>query len=398
MTSDWRETSLGDVLTLQRGFDITKKELSPGQVPVVSSSGTAYFHNEARVQPPGVVIGRKGSLGTVHMLRVPFWPHDTTLWIKDFKGNDPYFCSLLLRSLKLDNLDAGASNPTLNRNHAHRLSVRVPSIRNQRRIGAFVSAFDDLIEINERRTSDLKQLIRSIYRAWFVGLKFPGHKEARQVNSVLGMIPAGWSVRDAGKVFDVIGGGTPSKKRPEYWIDGTIPWYTPSDLTKSSLRFAPEPAARITELGVAKSAARVFPAGSVLMTSRATLGVLAIAPTEATCNQGFIVIPPGSGLPPEYIYEWLSGQAEALARIASGATFKEITKTAFKRHPVLVPDEQVLEEFGASVSSLSEMTLALEVGNRNLAAIRDLLFPGLITGQLDISDIDLGILTPTESQ
>jgi type I restriction enzyme, S subunit len=212
------------------------------------------------------------------------------------------------------------------------------------------------------------------------------------------MIPASWGVREAGKVFDVIGGGTPSKKCPEYWIDGTIPWYTPSDLTKSSQRFAPEPAARITKLGVAKSAARIFPATSVLMTSRATLGVLAIAPTEATCNQGFIVIPPGSGMPQEYIYEWLSGQAKALAQIATGATFKEITKTAFKRHPVLVPDEQVLDEFRASVSGLSEMTLALEVANRNLAAIRDLLLPRLITGQFDVSDIDLGTLMRTETE
>lgn len=212
------------------------------------------------------------------------------------------------------------------------------------------------------------------------------------------MIPAGWNVREAGEVFDVIGGGTPSKRRTEYWTDGTVPWYTPSDLTKSKQRFAPEPAVRITELGVAKSAARVFPAGSVLMTSRATLGVLAIARTEAACNQGFIVVPPGSGLPPEYIYEWLSGQAEDLAQIATGATFKEITKTAFKRHPVLVPAKQVLEEFKASVAGLSEMTLTLEVASRNLAVIRDLLLPRLVTGQLDISDVDLGVLTPTESQ
>lgn len=393
--SDWVEKELGEVLTLQRGFDLPKRARNPGPYPVVSSSGVTGSHDEFKVNPPGVVIGRYGSLGSVHWVTESFWPLNTALWVKDFKGNDPRFVSFLLETVSMDG-SAAAAVPGVNRNHLHKLLVRLPTPAIQRRVAHVLSAIEDLIEINDRRIFELKRLIRSVYRAWFVSLRFRGHEGTGLVNSELGMIPAGWSVREAGDVFDVIGGGTPSKRRPEYWIDGTVPWYTPSDLTKSSQRFAPEPAARITELGVAKSAARVFPAGSVLMTSRATLGVLAIAPTEATCNQGFIVIPPGSGLPPEYIYEWLSGQAEALSQIATGATFKEITKAGFKRHPVLVPDERVLEEFRATVSGFSEMTLELEVANGKLAAIRDLLLPRLATGQLDISEVDLGNLTPTE--
>jgi len=121
-----RETTLGNVLTLQRGFDITKREQRPGRVPVVSSSGVSSYHDEPRVEAPGVVVGRKGSLGTVFFLEEPFWPHDTTLWVKDFKGNDPYLCYLLLRTLPLAELDAGSSNPTLNRTHAHTLGVLLP--------------------------------------------------------------------------------------------------------------------------------------------------------------------------------------------------------------------------------------------------------------------------------
>jgi type I restriction enzyme S subunit len=88
---EWADLALGDVLTLQRGFDITKNEQRPGSVPVVSSSGIGSLHNDYKAPGPGVVIGRKGSLGTVFFIDQPFWPHDTTLWVKDFKGNDPFF-------------------------------------------------------------------------------------------------------------------------------------------------------------------------------------------------------------------------------------------------------------------------------------------------------------------
>ncbi len=109
--SEWREVALGEVLTLQRGFDITKKMQRPGSVPVVSSSGIGSFHDEPRVEGPGVVVGRKGSLGTTFFLETPFWPHDTTLWVKDFKGNDPYFCYLALKTLHLADFGRGIIEP-----------------------------------------------------------------------------------------------------------------------------------------------------------------------------------------------------------------------------------------------------------------------------------------------
>ncbi len=187
--SEWREVALGEVLTLQRGFDITKKMQRPGSVPVVSSSGIGSFHDEPRVEGPGVVVGRKGSLGTTFFLETPFWPHDTTLWVKDFKGNDPYFCYLALKTLHLADFDAGSSNPTLNRNHAHLLSIAVPRFGTQRRIAAVLSSLHRLIEINKRRIELLEDLARSLYREWFVRLRFPGHERVETVESELGLMP-----------------------------------------------------------------------------------------------------------------------------------------------------------------------------------------------------------------
>jgi len=140
----WEVMRLGEVATLQRGFDITVSDQIPGAVPVVSSSGTSSWHNEAKVDPPGVVTGRKGRLGNVYFLDVPFWPHDTTLWVKNFHTNEPRWISWLLRWLRLERFDAATSVPTLNRNNVHPLRVGVPTFSEQMRIADQLDAWDAL--------------------------------------------------------------------------------------------------------------------------------------------------------------------------------------------------------------------------------------------------------------
>ncbi len=113
--SEWRECALGEIITLQRGFDITQKNQEHGDYPVVSSSGVKSFHNEWKVKGPGVVVGRKGTLGTVFYLKSDFWPHDTTLWIKDFHGNDALFIYYFLKGLDFGRYDVGSSNVIVHR-------------------------------------------------------------------------------------------------------------------------------------------------------------------------------------------------------------------------------------------------------------------------------------------
>jgi type I restriction enzyme S subunit len=246
-----------------------------------------------------------------------------------------------------------------------------------------------LIENNRRRVQVLEEMARAIYREWFVHFRYPGHENANFVDSPLGTIPDGWRLSTCGDELTVLGGGTPSKKEPSYWNPGTVRWFTPSDLTMSSWRYTSEPESRISRLGLNKSSARLFPAGSVLMTSRATLGVLAIATAEATTNQGFIIIPPDARWAPGLIFEWLATQEDALAAVATGATFKEITKGAFKRFPLLVPAQTVLDLHRVVTEPLESQIRLLEEQTRCLTDLRDLLLPKLVTGQIDVSDLDL---------
>ncbi len=188
---------LGDAILLQRGFDITKNEQNEGNIPIVSSSGVASYHNQWKVRGPGVVIGRKGTLGTVHYLKGNFWPHDTTLWVKDFKGNEVRFVYYFLKTLHLENFDTGASNPTINRNHIHKIKVIFPKPKVQEKIAAILSAYDDLIENNKRRIALLEKMTEEIYREWFVRFRFPGHEKVKFVKGV----PEGWEIK---KVEDIV--------------------------------------------------------------------------------------------------------------------------------------------------------------------------------------------------
>lgn len=147
----WRRAVVGDLLTLQRGFDITKSQQQPGPYPVVSSSGVRSFHAVAKVNGPGVVVGRKGTLGTVHYIESDYWPHDTSLWVKDFKGNPPLFVRSLLRQLELERYNVGGANPTLNRNHVHKLACLAPPARLIVAFEEAAASFYTLVRILERQ-------------------------------------------------------------------------------------------------------------------------------------------------------------------------------------------------------------------------------------------------------
>ena len=168
MGGEWRTATLGEVVTLQRGFDLPTTERKLGSYPVIASTGPVGTHNRAIVQAPGVVIGRSGSLGGGQFIKQDFWPLNTTLWVKDFNNNDPRFCYFLLKSLDLGQFNAGSGVPTLNRNHIHPLPVRVPPLSEQRAIAHILGTLDDKIELNQRMNQTAEEMARALFKSWFV--------------------------------------------------------------------------------------------------------------------------------------------------------------------------------------------------------------------------------------
>lgn len=302
------------------------------------------------------------------------------------------FFNLMDRYDELRNLsDSNSSRGSLTCEMMGKLPIYLPPLPTQQKIATILSAYDDLIENNTRRIKILEEMAQAIYREWFVNFRFPGHEGVRMVESELGLVPEGWEVVTVEETFEISGGGTPSTKVPEYWESGTINWYSPVDLTASGTMFMEHSGNQINELGLKKSSARIFPPFSVMMTSRATLGVISINTTDACTNQGFITCIPNEHFPLYTLYHWLKENVETFISLGTGSTFKEITKGVFKTIQLVVPSPEPVSQFEKTVQPLALQILNLQRKNANLRRTRDLLLPKLISGELDVSGLDIDI-------
>jgi type I restriction enzyme S subunit len=285
-------------------------------------------------------------------------------------------------------LNNGAAQPNLSVSELQKISFPLPPLPVQRRIAGILSAYDDLIENNQRRIAILERMARALYREWFVHFRYPGHEGVPLVDSPLGEIPQGWEVKTVANSFEILGGGTPSRNDERYWEGGTIQWFSPSDLTSASTMFMDDSGDHITELGYTESSARLFPAQSVMLTSRATIGAIAINTHEACTNQGFITCLPNERVPLYFLFHWVKENVPTFQRMASGATFKEISRGVFKTIEFLLPSKEITEKFEVTVAPIGKQLLTLQRQIQNLRRTRDLLLPRLLSGQLDVGELD----------
>ncbi len=219
----WKETILGEVITLQRGFDLPSQNRINGEIPVVSSSGISGFHNIAKVTGPGVVTGRYGTLGEVFFIEGDFWPLNTSLFVVDFKENHRRFIAYFLQNLLKNITSDKAAVPGINRKDLHAKKVLFPEYYTQQRIADILSKYDDLIENNRRRIQLLEEAARLLYQEWFIRLRFPGHEHTKIVDGV----PEGWRKKTLGETT-VLNYGKALKE--ENRIPGPIPVYGSSGI------------------------------------------------------------------------------------------------------------------------------------------------------------------------
>jgi type I restriction enzyme, S subunit len=375
--SDFHQVSLGDVLTFQRGFDITKSIQSEGEYPIVSSSGIASYHNKWKVRGPGIVIGRKGTLGTVHFLNSHFWPHDTTLWVKDFKGNDPLFLRYFLQTLRLENFDSGASNPTLNRNHIHKIRVMFPrKIGVQRQIGAILSLYDAVIDNNKQRIALLERLAEDIYREWFVRLRYPRHELEKGRKG----LPQGWQLRTLSDLGTYLNGYA---FEPREWgsegkaiikIKELTSGVTP-DTPRNSGDDIPEKYHVDNE--------------TIIFSWSATLMVVIWDQGPGLVNQHLFRVDPSPGIPKSFLYFSIKFSIPLFESLTTGATMQHIKRKELRFVKVSVPPRGLLDEFDKIVSPILKQTVALVSANQKLEETRDKLLPRLISGRLSVEHLDI---------
>ena len=284
----------------------------------------------------------------------------------------------------------GAAQPNMSGGQIEGVEIPLPPVRVQRRIASILAAYDELMENCQRRIRILEEMARALYREWFVNFRFPSHEKGTRVDSSIGPIPRGWAVTTVGESFEITGGGTPSREVPDYWTDGDIQWYSPRDLTAASTMFIEDSTDHINTLGLQKSSARLFPSFSVMMSSRATIGAIAINTHEACTNQGFITCMPNERVPLYFLHQWLTENVPMFERLASGATFKEISRGVFKTIDLLRPEPSLVRRFESFVEPAAKQLLTLQRKIANLRRTRDLLLPRLLSGQvsLDVSAVE----------
>ena len=377
---NWKSLRFRDFVTLQRGFDLPKSQMDDGDVPVLGSQCVIGFHNEAKVEPPGVVTGRSGTLGLVQYTDQPYWPHNTALWVRDFKGNDPRFVYYKLQTLHLERFNGGVSVPTLNRNVLDTLPLEVPVLCEQKRIADILSAYDDLIENNRRRIRLLEQAARLLYKEWFVHLRFPGHEHVKIKDSV----PEGWERKHLSELVTTQYGFTETATDqpigPKF-LRGTDINKT-SYIDWSTVPFCPE-----DNLNFGKYALHV---DDIVVIRMADPGKVAIIESEEKAIFASYLVrltkKIGVKLPALYLFYALSD--DAYQGFISGASGDSTRKSASAKllvdFNVLVPSTTFTALFMEQVQPLRKQIQKLLQQNSSLRQARDLLLPKLMNGEMTI--------------
>ncbi|HKR77512.1 MAG TPA: restriction endonuclease subunit S [Rhodanobacter sp.] len=373
----FRDCLLGDVLTLKRGYDLPSQSRIEGAIPVVSSSGISGTHSEAKVKGPGVVTGRYGTIGEVHYVPGDFWPLNTTLYVQDFKGNDPRFISYFLQTLDLASRNAASAVPGVNRNDLHRLPVRCPDIGRQRRVASILSAYDNLIENNTRRIAILEEMARRIYEEWFVRFRFPGHEGVRMAESELGLVPEGWSIQGLYDVAELTYGFPFKSKLFDNVKEGVGVIRIrdiKGDQTNTFTTETADPKYRVSN-------------GDILVGMDGEFHMGCWAGGDAWLNQRVVRFRPLEGIPRSWLFLSTFGPIKVLESTIVGTTVAHLSARDLKEMRLVAPTQDVLRHAGEALEPLFDLALTLKLKNANLRTTRNLLLPKLVSGELDASEL-----------
>lgn len=288
-------------------------------------------------------------------------------------GNQEYLFYLMKYYIPhLLNKESGTVFGSVNRKDILGLEVNVAEYKEQQKIARFLSAIDEKIELNEHINKNLEAQIDSLYTELFI----------RSANPK-------WKLGTVADLGTVIGGSTPSKKVDAYYTDHGIAWITPKDLSLDRSKFFYHGETDITNLGLSNSSATIMPPGTVLFSSRAPIGYIAIAANELCTNQGFKSVVPKKTIGTAFVYCFLKANLPTIENMASGSTFKEVSGSIMKSVPATIPDQESISHFNDFAKPRILEQKNLEAENRSLATIRDSLLPRLMSGELDISKIAL---------
>lgn len=253
-----------------------------------------------------------------------------------------------------------------------KIEVEIPDIKTQQKVVSVLNAIEAKINVNHSINENLEQQAQAYFQELFVDNADPE-----------------WTTGTISDLGTVVGGSTPSKAKPEYYTETGIAWITPKDLSINKSKFVSHGENDITELGLKNSSAVIMPEGTVLFSSRAPIGYIAIATDEVTTNQGFKSVVPKQEIGTPFVYFFLKNTLPVIEGMASGSTFKEVSGSTMKKVPAVIPDAETLAKFSNFCAPIFAQQRILEEQNQSLAILRDNLLPKLMSGEIDVSDVQL---------
>lgn len=382
------KVKLGDLVEFQRGYDLPKNKIQSGKYPVITSNGILGYHNEYK-SGPSVVIGRSGTTGNPQLINEKFWAHNTTLFIKDFKGNDIKYIYYLLLNTDINKMKSGSNIPTLNRNHLHLISINATTDKIlQRRIANTLSNIDNKIELNNKINDEFEAMAKTIYDYWFLQFEFP-NEEGKPYKSSGGKmvwneelkreIPEGWEVKTLYDIADYINGLACQKYRP---------------INKDNIL----PVIKIVEMhnGITSNTEyvrddiplkNIIDTGDILFSWSASLEVTLWKGKKAGLNQHIFKVVP-KFYPKYYIYMQLSAYIINFIKIAETrkTTMGHITIDHLKQSKILLPNIKLAKTYDIFVKDLFEKILLNNIENQELTSLRDFLLPLLMNGQVGFKE------------
>ncbi|MEH8172367.1 MULTISPECIES: restriction endonuclease subunit S [Aeromonas] len=367
----------------------------------------------AHPKPGDILLTNKGSQnGAVCLVPNPVdfcIAQDMVALRADSKKIEPLYLFAALRSdlvqARIKALNVDAVIPHFKKTDFDKLFLPLPTPAVQRFVGALYYELSLKIEFLRETNITLESILQTLFKSWFVDFD-PVHARARgeqpagltpEVASLfpdsfeeseLGMVPKGWTVKPVGDAVECIGGGTPDTKKPAFWEPAEHSWTTPKDLSGLQSPVLLQTERKLSSEGLAKVSSGLLPTGTLLMSSRAPIGYLAITQMPVAVNQGYIAMPLGGQLPPLYMLFWCRQNMEMIKSHANGSTFMEISKKAFRPLPALVPSKEVIVEFMRIAEPLFARLVENQKQAQTLATLRDTLLPRLISGQLRLPEAE----------
>ncbi len=400
VNSEWKKGRLGDFIELKRGYDLPQAKRKNGLVPLVSSSGVSDRHSVAMVKGPGVVTGRYGTIGQVFYVEDDFWPLNTTLYVRDFKGNDQRFAHYLLKTVDFFAYSDKAAVPGVNRNHLHEALVTMPPLGVQQEIAKILGALDSRITLLRETNVTLEAIAQALFKSWFVdfdpvrakmeGRAPEGMDEATAAlfpdsfeETALGRVPKGWRV---GSLADI------SVLNARSWTARNHP----NDISYVDLASVKNNVFDIPQIysfdDAPSRARRVLNAGDCIIGTvrpgNKSFGFISASEMNLTGSTGFAVLSPKQGQGAAFIYLCATRDEniDRLASLADGGAYPAVKPELVTATVCVLPTDEVMHAFDGAVRPLLDAIAANSAQAQTLAALRDTLLPRLISGQLRVGE------------